>query len=112
MLSDLISISVTRFASGIFFAGVFVSFVLTISAILPPRLQSTGQTLLQAACFGFAAVVANLLGGLLYQTGGALGVFGGAAICAALGGLLGLLVLPSRAEAGIGMEVEAEAAPA
>lgn len=108
VLSDLISISVTRFASGIFFAGVFVSFVLTISAILPPRLQSTGQTLLQAACFGFAAVVANLVGGLLYQQAGPLGVFGGGAVCAVLGGLLGLIVLPSRAEAGIGVEAEAE----
>ena len=98
ILADLVSISVTRFASGVFFAGVFVSFVLTISAILPPRLQSTGQTLLQAACFGFAAIVANLAGGLLYQQFGPVGVFGGGAVCAAIGGLVGLAVLPSEVE--------------
>jgi MFS family permease len=99
VLADFVSISITRFASGIFFAGVFVSFVLTISAILPPRLQSTGQTLLQAACFGFAAVVANLLGGLLYQLAGPVGVFGGGALSALVGGIVGVVVLPSEADA-------------
>jgi MFS family permease len=99
VVSDVVSISITRFASGIFFSGVFVSFVLTIAAMLPPRLQSTGQTLLQAACFGFAAVVANFAGGLLYQQAGPLGVFGGAAICAVIGGLVGFVAMPPELKA-------------
>lgn len=99
VLTDLVTISLTRFASGIFFAGIFVAFVLTIASILPPRLQSTGQTLLQASCFGFGAIIANFVGGLLYQQLGALGVFGGGAICALLGGMLGLIVMPSDREA-------------
>jgi len=96
-LTDLAAISVIRFLTGIFFAGVFVSFVLTIAAILPSRLQSTGQTLLQAACFGFAAVVGNLVGGLLYEVFGPVGVFGGGALSTLCGAMLGLLVMPRQA---------------
>ena len=98
VLTDLILITVIKFLTGVIFAGLFVSFVLTIAAILPARLQSTGQTLFQAACFGFAAVVANFVGGLLYQQFGAFGVFGGGAVCTFLGALLGLVVMPSERE--------------
>jgi len=94
VLVDASPILVTRFASGIFFAGIFMSLVLTIARILPERLQSTGQTLLQATCYGLAAILANLLGGLLYAKAGALGVFGVGAVCAVIGGLIGLVALP------------------
>ena len=57
-------------------------------------MQATGQTLFQAAAFGVAAVVANLVGGVLYSVAGPLGVFGGGAICTLAGGALGLLALP------------------
>jgi len=94
-LEDAGPIIFTRFVSGIFFSGVFVSYVLTISRMLPAGLQSTGQTLLQAACFGVGAILANLLGGILYQNAGALGVFGGGALCAVAGGIIGFVALPS-----------------
>ena len=94
VLVDAGPILATRFASGIFFGGILVSLVMTMSRILPVRLQATGQTLLQAAGFGFAAILANLLGGVLYATAGPLGVFGGGAACAVLGGLIGLAALP------------------
>lgn len=95
VLTDIVLISVIKFATGVIFAGLFVSFVLTIAAILPSRLQSTGQTLFQAACFGFAAVIANFAGGVLYQQFGAFVAFGAGAICTFLGAMLGLLVMPS-----------------
>lgn len=94
VLVDAGPILITRFVSGIFFGGVVVSLVLTVSRILPDRLQATGQTLLQAAGFGVAAILANLLGGLLYAAAGPLGVFGGGAACAVVGGLIGLVALP------------------
>ena len=99
VLVDAGPIMVTRFASGIFFAGIFVSFVLTMARMLPARLQATGQTLFQAACFGIAAILANLIGGVLYAAAGPLGVFGAGAVCAVVGGLVGLVALPGLAEA-------------
>jgi MFS family permease len=90
---------VTRFISGIFFGGILLSLVMTMARILPDRLQATGQTLLQATCFGMAAILANLLGGLLYANAGALGVFGVGAVCAVIGGLIGLVALPQDVRA-------------
>jgi MFS transporter, PPP family, 3-phenylpropionic acid transporter len=84
----------TRFISGVFFGGILITFVLTIAQLLPAGLQATGQTLFQAAAFGVAAVVANLLGGVLYSVAGPLGVFGGGAICTLAGGALGLVAVP------------------
>ena len=99
VLADAVSMLVTRFAAGIFFGGIFFAFVLTMSRLLPVRLQSTGQTLFQACCFGLAALVANLLGGVLYANASALGVFGVGGICTIVGGLIGFVVLPSKDEA-------------
>ncbi|MGZ6266132.1 MAG: MFS transporter [Candidatus Limnocylindrales bacterium] len=94
VLVDALPIMVTRFASGIFFGGIIASLVLTMARILPERLQATGQTLFQASGFGLAAILSNLLGGVLYATAGPLGVFGGGAACAVAGGLIGLAALP------------------
>jgi PPP family 3-phenylpropionic acid transporter len=99
VITDTVLIMITRAISGIFFSGFFLAFVLTIAGMLPPRLQSTGQTLFQSTCFGVAAILANLLGGILYQVAGPLGVFGGGAICVVIGGLIGLAALPRIAEA-------------
>jgi MFS transporter, PPP family, 3-phenylpropionic acid transporter len=96
VIADAVPIMATRFISGFFFSGIFVSFVLTISIMLPARLQSTGMTLFQAGCFGLGAILANLLGGILYQLAGPLGVFGGGAICCIAGGLIGVFALPTR----------------
>jgi MFS family permease len=95
VLVDAGPILLTRFIAGIFFSGLVVAFTLTIAKMLPAGLQSTGQTLLQAACYGVAAILANFFGGLLYQNAGPLGVFGGGAICAVIGGLVGLAALPA-----------------
>ena len=97
VLVDAAPILATRFMSGIFFSGIFVACVLTVAAMLPARLQSTGQTLLQAACFGIAAILANLIGGLLYGAMGPLGVFGFGAVCVVVGGGAGLVALPTGA---------------
>jgi MFS family permease len=111
-LTEAGPILLTRFVSGIFFSGIFVSYVLTISRMLPVALQSTGQTLLQAACFGIGAILANFLGGILYATAGPLGVFGGGGACAVIGGVIGLAALPSFGQASGEPGVEVPAAPA
>jgi MFS family permease len=102
---DVGPILVTRFIAGIFFSGVLVAFVLTISRMLPAGLQSTGQTLLQASCYGGGAILANFLGGILYGTLGPIGVFGGGAICALVGGAIGLFALPDFKNVGSGADV-------
>ena len=99
VLVDAGPILVTRFVSGIFFAGLFVAYVLTIFRMLPVQLQATGQTLFQSACFGVAAILANFVGGVLYAVAGALGVFGAGAVCAVVGGLVGFVVLPEVVKA-------------
>ena len=95
VLVDAGPILATRFASGIFFSGIFVSYVLTVATMLPARLQSTGQTLLQAAAFGIAAILANLAGGILYGAVGPVGVFGVGAVIAVIGGAVGFVALPT-----------------
>jgi hypothetical protein len=79
--------------------------------MLPFKLQSTGQTLFQAAAFGVAAILANLLGGILYAGAGPLGVFGGGALCAIIGGVVGLAAIPGFGEASGGVRSEPAALP-
>ena len=100
VLVDAGPILFTRLLSGVFFGGILVTFVLTMAQLLPWRLQATGQTLFQAVAFGIAAVLANLLGGILYSVAGPLGVFGGGAACVLAGGALGFLALPEVLTAG------------
>ena len=111
VLVDAVPILTTRFLSGIFFSGILVSYVLTFSRMLPFKLQSTGQTLFQAAAFGVAAILANLLGGILYAGAGPLGVFGGGALCAIIGGVVGLAAIPGFGEASGGVRSEPAALP-
>ena len=100
VLVDAGQILFTRLLSGVFFGGILVTFVLTMAQLLPWPLQATGQTLFQAVAFGIAAVLANLVGGILYSVAGPLGVFGGGAACALAGGALGFLALPEVLTAG------------
>ncbi len=93
VLEGALPILATRFLAGVFFGGITVAFVLTVAALLPERLQSTGQTLFQAIGFGLAAVLSNLAGGVIYQSVGPAGVFGSLGLCALAGGMLGLLAL-------------------
>ena len=116
-VTDPALILVSRLGTGLFFGGICVSTVLSVARLLPGGLQATGQTLLQATGFGFAAVVANMLGGVLYGSWGAFGVFGVAALLVGIGAAVGLVVLPDRAaererERGVAAPpVPVEAAP-
>ena len=85
----------TRAISGIGFAGVIVSVVLTIAALLPAELQATGQSLFQTTAFGIAAIVANVVGGILYDSLGHVAVFGLAAVMALGSAALGWFAFPT-----------------
>ena len=91
------AIIATRAITGVAFAGVVVGTVLTIAALLPADLQATGQALFQTTAFGIAAIIANILGGLLYATVGFAAVFGLGAVLALVAAAIGWFAFPSRA---------------
>jgi PPP family 3-phenylpropionic acid transporter len=93
-----IAIIATRALSGIGFAGVIVAVVLTIAALLPADLQATGQSLFQTSAFGIAAIVANVIGGVLYDSLGHVAVFGLGSVMALAAAVLGWFVVPTGRE--------------
>ncbi len=92
-----VAIIAIRAASGFCFAGVTVGLVLTAGALLPRRLQATGQGLYQLVAFGLAAALANGAGGLLYTALGPAVFFAIAAIAAVLGAWLAVAFIPASA---------------
>jgi len=93
-LDSPILIVASRVATGFAFAGIAVAAVLTIAALLPGRLQATGQALYQTTAFGVAAVIADVGGGLIYGSLGYAVVFGLAALAAVLAAVVGAAALP------------------
>jgi PPP family 3-phenylpropionic acid transporter len=84
----------TRAFTGTAFAWVIVGVVLTIARLLPAELQATGQSLYQTVAFGVGAIVANIIGGVLYGAVGHAAVFGLGASLAVLSATLGWFVFP------------------
>ena len=100
MLDTPLAIVATRAITGVAYSGIVVGVVLTIATLLPAELQATGQCLLQTITFGIAAVVANVLGGLLYEGVGHVAVFGIGAILAVGAAVVGWLVFPAGPRGG------------
>ena len=89
-----LGIVASRFVTGIAFSGVVVGVVMTIAVLLPPELQATGQALFQTTAFGVAAVIANVIGGLLYESLGHVALFGIGAAMAVAAAVVGWLAFP------------------
>jgi PPP family 3-phenylpropionic acid transporter len=90
----------TRAVTGVAFAWVLVCVVLTIARLLPPELQGTGQSLYQTVAFGVGAIVANLVGGLLYDGIGHAAVFGLGTLLAILAAVMGWFAFPREGITG------------
>ncbi len=90
----------TRAVTGVAFAWVLVCVVLTIARLLPAELQGTGQSLYQTVAFGVGAIVANLVGGLLYDGIGHAAVFGLGTFLAVLAAVMGWFAFPRDGIAG------------
>jgi MFS family permease len=90
------AIVATRVVTGLAYGGLTVAMVLTIGELLPGDLQATGQTLYQGTATGFAAIVGNVVGGVVYKTAGAPFLFVVSAGLLVLGGVLAVLALPAR----------------
>jgi MFS family permease len=91
-----LAIVATRVVTGIAFSGIVVGVVLTIAVLLPSDLQATGQGLFQTTAFGVAAILANVAGGLLYEWGGAVALFGVGSALAVAAAVVGWMAFPSR----------------
>lgn len=91
-----LAIVASRFVTGIAFSGVVVGVVMTIAVLLPADLQATGQALFQTTAFGLAAVVANVIGGLLYETAGHVALFGMGSVLAVAAAVVGWFAFPVR----------------
>jgi PPP family 3-phenylpropionic acid transporter len=84
----------SRFLTGFAFGGLWVACVLTMGFLLPRSLQAPGQALYQTTTFGVAAIIANALGGVVYQELGSPALFAGASVVGFVAAAVGWLVLP------------------
>ena len=73
-----------------------LSVVLTIRAMLPADVQAAGRSLFQTTAFGVGAILANILGGILFERIGSTALFGVGATLAAIAGVVGLVTFPGR----------------
>jgi MFS family permease len=89
-----LAIVASRIVTGVAFSGVVVGVVMTIAVLLPADLQATGQALFQTTAFGVAAVIANVVGGLLYESFGHAVLFGLGAVLAVAAAAVGWLAFP------------------
>jgi MFS transporter, PPP family, 3-phenylpropionic acid transporter len=99
VLESPLLIIATRAFTGTAFAWVIVGVVLTIARLLPAELQATGQSLYQTVAFGVGAIIANIIGGLLYGAVGHAAVFGLGASLAVLSATVGWFVFPRERRA-------------
>jgi MFS transporter, PPP family, 3-phenylpropionic acid transporter len=70
---------------GFCFGAIWVAGVHEAQRLAPPGLAATAQSLLSTAMYGVAVVLANLVGGMIYQQTGYATLFGAASALAILG---------------------------
>jgi len=112
VLTSPVAIIGSRVISGIGYSGLWIASVMTIQLLLPSRLQGSGQALISMTTAGIASFLANVVGGLLYGTGGPPVLFGISALLAALGAWVGWSALPRRGARRVPGEALAEVAVA
>jgi predicted MFS family arabinose efflux permease len=96
VLQSPTAIVATRLLTGLAFAGITYSMVLSIGQLLPRALQATGQALYQGTASGIASAGGNMIGGVLYGALGAPMLFLMCAGVCVVGGLMALGSLPGR----------------
>jgi MFS transporter, PPP family, 3-phenylpropionic acid transporter len=89
-------IIISRAVSGAAFAGTWIGSVLVMQVVLPRSLQATGQGLYGATAFGVAALVANVLGGIVYGSLGSSVLFGIVAALGLAGAVVAWWTFPGR----------------
>jgi MFS transporter, PPP family, 3-phenylpropionic acid transporter len=100
------AIIASRVVSGAGYSGMWITTVMTIQALLPPRLQGSGQALISMTTAGLASFVANVMGGLIYANAGHGALFAVGAGFAVGGAMLGWAVMPRRGVRWVAGEAE------
>ena len=86
-LHSPLALALVATGDGVAFALTYVGVVVIVGRLVPPRLQSTGQTVTQTFGWGGGAIIGPSLGGFVFSQVGAPVLFAGAAaLC--LGGAL------------------------
>jgi PPP family 3-phenylpropionic acid transporter len=81
---------------GLCFGALWIAGVHEAQRLAPAGLAATSQSLLGTTTFGVAVVLANLVGGRIYQNAGSATLFGTAAALALLGALGFLLPIGKK----------------
>ncbi len=98
VLADPGLIVASRVLTGLGYGDLTVAAVLTVGALLPDRLQASGQALYAMSGSGVAAIVANFGGGLLFGAFGHGSVFAAAAVASVLAAVVAWAFVPSRGQ--------------
>lgn len=96
VLTSPAAIIASRVISGAGYSGLWIASVMTMQLLLPSRLQGSGQALISTMTAGVAGFLANVVGGLLYGSGGPPALFGISALLALVGAAVGWSALPRR----------------
>jgi PPP family 3-phenylpropionic acid transporter len=96
VLADPLMIVVSRVLSGLAYGSLTVALVLTVGALLPVRLQATGQALYGMSASGIASIVGNLGGGVLFGAYGHGPVFAAGLVGALAAALVAWRHFPAR----------------
>jgi len=87
---DPVAVAIARLVLGVAFALTYVGSVVVVDELVPPHLRATGQVAAKSVSFGLAPVLGALGGGLVYSRLGPSAMFIGAAISAAIAGIVAL----------------------
>ena len=96
VLADPLLIVASRVLSGLAYGSLTVAMVLTVGALLPARLQATGQALYGMSASGIASIVGNLGGGVLFGSYGHGPVFAAGLVGALVAALVAWRYFPAR----------------
>jgi len=96
VLASPTAIIASRLISGAGFSGLWIASVMAVQTLLPSRLQGSGQALISMTTAGFAAFIANVVGGVLYAGSGPAVLFGASAVFGLAGAVAGWLTFPRR----------------
>jgi MFS transporter, PPP family, 3-phenylpropionic acid transporter len=102
VLADPLLIVGSRVLTGLAYGSLTVAVVLTVGAMLPQRLQASGQALFGMSASGIASVGGNLGGGILFGAYGHGAVFACGAAGAVAAAVVAWRFLPARGEVRVG----------
>ena len=104
VLSDPVLIVVSRVLTGFGYGALTVGIVLTVGAMLPARLQASGQALYGMSALGIASIISNLGGGVVFGAYGHVPVFAAAAVAALAATVVAWRFFPARGEVRLGSQ--------